>query len=24
MITGDHIPSRQRTEVGEIDPSSMF
>jgi acetolactate synthase-1/2/3 large subunit len=24
MITGDHIPSRERTEVGDIDPSGMF
>ncbi len=24
MITGDHIPSRDRTEVGDIDPSGMF
>ena len=24
IITGDHIPARQRTEVGELDPSSMF
>jgi hypothetical protein len=24
MITGDHIPSRERTEVCDIDPSGMF
>jgi acetolactate synthase-1/2/3 large subunit len=24
MITGDHIPSRSRSEGGDIDPSSMF